>query len=86
MPKCGPEPYAKRTAHGLILGEGGEKMSKSRGNVVNPNEVVEQYGADTLRVYEMFMVRSIKQFRGTRRVCPVCVDFWIVSGTSIPVN
>lgn len=56
VPKaCGPEPYAKRTAHGLILGEGGEKMSKSRGNVVNPDEVVKEYGADTLRVYEMFM-------------------------------
>jgi leucyl-tRNA synthetase len=50
-----PEPYAKRTSHGLILGEDGEKMSKSRGNVVNPDDVVNQYGADTLRVYEMFM-------------------------------
>ena len=56
VPKsCGPEPYKKRTAHGLILGEGGEKMSKSRGNVVNPDDVVKEYGADTLRVYEMFM-------------------------------
>jgi len=50
-----PEPYAKRTSHGLILGEDGEKMSKSRGNVVNPDSVVKEYGADTLRVYEMFM-------------------------------
>ncbi len=50
-----PEPYAKRTSHGLILGEDGEKMSKSRGNVVNPDAVVQEYGADTLRVYEMFM-------------------------------
>ena len=49
------EPYAKRTSHGMILGEGGEKMSKSRGNVVNPNDIVEQYGADTLRVYIMFI-------------------------------
>ena len=50
-----PEPYAKRTSHGMILGENGEKMSKSRGNVVNPDEIVEQYGADTMRLYEMFI-------------------------------
>ena len=50
-----PEPYAKRTSHGMILGENGEKMSKSRGNVVNPDEIVEQYGADTMRMYEMFI-------------------------------
>ena len=49
------EPYAKRTSHGMILGEGGEKMSKSRGNVVNPNDVIEQYGADTMRTYIMFI-------------------------------
>ena len=49
------EPYAKRTSHGMILGEGGEKMSKSRGNVVNPNDVVAQYGADTMRLYIMFV-------------------------------
>jgi len=49
------EPYAKRTSHGMILGEGGEKMSKSRGNVINPNDVVAQYGADTLRLYIMFI-------------------------------
>ncbi len=49
------EPYAKRTSHGLILAEGGEKMSKSKGNVVNPDSIIEAYGADTLRVYEMFM-------------------------------
>ena len=49
------EPYAKRTSHGMILGEGGEKMSKSRGNVVNPNDIVAQYGADTMRVYIMFV-------------------------------
>jgi leucyl-tRNA synthetase len=49
------EPYAKRTSHGMILGENGEKMSKSRGNVVNPDEIIENYGADTMRVYEMFI-------------------------------
>ncbi|HNX99171.1 MAG TPA: leucine--tRNA ligase [Oscillospiraceae bacterium] len=49
------EPYAKRTSHGMILGAGGEKMSKSRGNVINPNDVVAQYGADTLRLYIMFI-------------------------------
>ncbi len=50
-----PEPYSKRTSHGMILGENGEKMSKSRGNVVNPDEIVRDYGADTMRVYEMFI-------------------------------
>ncbi|MBQ9939087.1 MAG: class I tRNA ligase family protein, partial [Oscillospiraceae bacterium] len=49
------EPYSKRTSHGMILGENGEKMSKSRGNVVNPDEVVAEYGADTMRLYEMFI-------------------------------
>jgi leucyl-tRNA synthetase len=49
------EPYAKRTSHGMILGEGGEKMSKSKGNVVNPDSVVDQYGADVFRCYEMFI-------------------------------
>ena len=49
------EPYAKRTSHGMILGENGEKMSKSRGNVVNPDDIVQEYGADTLRTYEMFI-------------------------------
>ncbi|MGN1320184.1 MAG: leucine--tRNA ligase, partial [Acutalibacteraceae bacterium] len=49
------EPYAKRTSHGMILGENGEKMSKSRGNVVNPDEIIRDYGADTMRVYEMFI-------------------------------
>lgn len=50
-----PEPYAKRTSHGMILGEDGGKMSKSRGNVVNPDEIVETYGADTMRTFEMFI-------------------------------
>ena len=56
VPKSiGSEPYKKRTSHGIILGPGGVKMSKSKGNVINPDDVVKQYGADTLRVYEMFM-------------------------------
>ena len=50
-----PEPYQKRTSHGMILGENGEKMSKSRGNVVHPDDIVQEYGADTLRTYEMFI-------------------------------
>ena len=50
-----PEPYLKRTSHGMILGENGEKMSKSRGNVVNPDDIVNDYGADTMRLYEMFI-------------------------------
>lgn len=50
-----PEPYAKRTSHGMILGENGEKMSKSRGNVVNPDDIIKEYGADTMRLYEMFI-------------------------------
>ena len=53
VPTC--EPYAKRTSHGMILGENGEKMSKSRGNVVNPDDIVKEYGADTMRMYEMFI-------------------------------
>jgi len=56
VPKTiGPEPYKKRTSHGMVLGEGGVKMSKSKGNVINPDTVIKQYGADTLRIYEMFM-------------------------------
>jgi len=56
VPKSiGPEPYKKRTTHGIILGEGGIKMSKSKGNVINPEEVIKQSGADTMRVYEMFI-------------------------------
>jgi leucyl-tRNA synthetase len=51
----GSEPYKKRTSHGMVLGEGGIKMSKSRGNVINPDTIIKQYGADTLRLYEMFM-------------------------------
>ncbi len=56
VPKeCGPEPYKKRTAHGMVLGEGGIKMSKSKGNVINPDDYVQKFGADTVRLYEMFM-------------------------------
>jgi len=56
VPKVvGSEPYKRRTSHGMVLGEGGIKMSKSKGNVINPDSVIKQYGADTLRVYEMFM-------------------------------
>jgi leucyl-tRNA synthetase len=56
IPKeVGPEPYKSRRSHGLVLAEGGEKMSKSKGNVVNPDDIVEQYGADVFRVYELFM-------------------------------
>jgi len=51
----GSEPYKKRTSHGMVLGEGGVKMSKSKGNVINPDVVIKEYGADTLRLYEMFM-------------------------------
>ncbi len=51
----GPEPYEKRTSHGMVLGDGGIKMSKSKGNVINPDTIIKQYGADTLRLYEMFM-------------------------------
>lgn len=53
VPTC--EPYGKRTSHGMVLGEGGEKMSKSRGNVINPDDVVREYGADVFRIYEMFI-------------------------------
>ena len=53
VPTC--EPYSKRTSHGMILGSNNEKMSKSKGNVVNPDDIVNEFGADTLRVYEMFM-------------------------------
>ena len=68
------EPYAKRTSHGMILGEGGEKMSKSRGNVVNPNDIVKQYGADTMRLYIMFVgdfekaaIWSTEAVKGSKR-------------------
>lgn len=78
------EPYAKRTSHGMILGENGEKMSKSRGNVVNPDEIVEEYGADTMRLYEMFIGDfekaapwSPSSIRGCRRFLE---RFWNLQG------
>lgn len=75
VPKSvGSEPYKKRTSHGMILGEGGIKMSKSKGNVINPEEVIKEYGADTMRVYEMFIGPfeqmipwDIKGVKGVRR-------------------
>ncbi|MCH5298240.1 MAG: leucine--tRNA ligase [Ruminococcus sp.] len=79
-----PEPYAKRTSHGMILGENGEKMSKSRGNVVNPDEIVDEYGADTMRLYEMFIGDfekaapwSPSSIRGCRRFIE---RFWNLQG------
>ncbi len=87
-----PEPYAKRTSHGMILGENGEKMSKSRGNVVNPDDIVNEYGADTMRLYEMFIGDfekaapwSPSSIRGCRRFVE---RFWnlqniLVDGDSI---
>ena len=86
------EPYQKRTSHGMILGENGEKMSKSRGNVVNPDEIVDEYGADTMRLYEMFIGDfeksapwSPSSIRGCRRFVE---RFWnlqniLVDGDSI---
>ena len=86
------EPYQKRTRHGMILGENGEKMSKSRGNVVNPDEIVDEYGADTMRLYEMFIGDfeksapwSPSSIRGCRRFVE---RFWnlqniLVDGDSI---
>ena len=70
------EPYAKRTSHGMILGENGEKMSKSRGNVVNPDDVVNEFGADTMRLYEMFIGDFEKAApwnpAGNPRLPPLC--------------
>ena len=75
------EPYAKRTSHGMILGEGGEKMSKSRGNVVNPNDIVAQYGADTMRLHIMFfgdfekaVTWSNEAVKGSKRFLDRCFN------------
>jgi len=83
-----PEPYKKRTSHGMILGENNEKMSKSRGNVVNPDEIVAEYGADTLRVYEMFLGDfeksvpwSTEGVRGCRRFLE---RFWRLQEIAVP--
>ena len=75
-----PEPYQKRTSHGMILGENNEKMSKSRGNVINPDDVVNEYGADTLRLYEMFIgdfEKSVPWSQDGVRGCRRFLDrFW----------
>ncbi|NLM53416.1 MAG: leucine--tRNA ligase [Firmicutes bacterium] len=83
-----PEPYKKRTSHGMILGENNEKMSKSRGNVVNPDEIVAEYGADTLRLYEMFIGDFEKSVpwstdgvRGCRRFLE---RFWRLQEIAVP--
>ena len=75
-----PEPYQKRTSHGMILGENGEKMSKSRGNVVNPDEIVDQYGADTMRLYEMFIGDFERLLRGVRQASEAVADSLSVTG------
>ena len=70
------EPYAKRTSHGMILGEGGEKMSKSRGNVVNPNDIVAQYGADTMRLHIMFIGDFERPSAGATRLSRAASASW----------
>ncbi len=74
------EPYVKRTSQGMVLGKGGEKMSKSKGNVVNPDFIVENFGADILRVYEMFMGPFDEGIRGTRGASSARSDFWFDFG------
>lgn len=69
------EPYKKRTAHGMILGEGGEKMSKSRGNVVNPDDIIKQYGADTMRTYIMFIGDFAKAAAWSSKAVAGCKRF-----------
>ena len=76
-----PEPYAKRTSHGMILGENGEKMSKSRGNVVNPDDIVNEYGADTMRLYEMFIGDFEKPPPGPTRASRAAAAWWSATGT-----
>jgi leucyl-tRNA synthetase len=82
-----PEPYAKRTSHGMILGENGEKMSKSRGNVVNPDEIVDEYGADTMRLYEMFIgdfEKAAPWSKASIRGCRRFVErYWNLQGVLI---
>ncbi len=89
------EPYAKRTSHGMILGEGGEKMSKSRGNVVNPNDIVEQYGADTMRLHIMFIgdfekavTWSNEAVKGSKRFLDRCWNLMDIAkeGEESPAN
>ena len=88
-----PEPYAKRTSHGMILGEGGIKMSKSRGNVVNPNDIVEQYGADTMRMYIMFIgdfekavIWSNEAVKGCKRFLDRCWGLMDVASDSAEIS
>lgn len=83
-----PEPYQKRTSHGMILGENNEKMSKSRGNVINPDDVVNEYGADTLRLYEMFIgdfEKSVPWSQDGVRGCRRFLDrFWKLQEMVMP--
>ena len=76
------EPYAKRTSHGMVLGENGEKMSKSRGNVINPDDIVRDFGADTLRLYEMFMGDFEKSAPWSMDSVRGCKRLWIPSGAA----
>ena len=82
-----PEPYQKRTSHGMILGENGEKMSKSRGNVVNPDDIVGEYGADTMRLYEMFIGDFEKAAPWSSASIKGCVRFldrvWNLTGITV---
>ena len=87
------EPYAKRTSHGMILGEGGIKMSKSRGNVVNPNDIVDQYGADTMRMYIMFIgdfekavIWSNEAVKGCKRFLDRCWGLMDIAKDELAVS
>ena len=88
-----PEPYAKRTSHGMILGEGGEKMSKSRGNVVNPNDIVNQYGADTMRLHIMFIgdfekavTWSNEAVKGSKRFLDRCWNLMDIAKDDLSIS
>lgn len=82
------EPYQKRTSHGMILGENGEKMSKSRGNVVNPDDIIKEYGADTVRLYEMFIGDFEKSAPWSPNSIKGCRRFleriWALAGDVVP--
>ena len=87
------EPYAKRTSHGMILGEGGEKMSKSRGNVVNPNDIIAQYGADTMRLHIMFIgdfekavTWSNDAVKGSKRFLDRCWNLMDIAADDVNVS
>ena len=88
--KCGPEPYKKRTCHGMVLGEGWVKMSKSKGNIINPDQVIKEHGTDTLRIYELFMgpfdqtiAWDTKGVKGVRRFLE---KVWNLSDQFISIN